>query len=147
MLALIDRMAEEARKRQGDALERLADDPASRLREGLSALYETFGAHRAVSIASAEASITSPEVRELWSEVMETWIAEVTEAIEAERARGAAPPGLPARELAIALVQMSERVLCATFASEAPSVGAQNVVEVLLGVWTRAVYGTAPSDS
>lgn len=142
LLTLLDRMVDEARTEQGDVLERLADDPAARLREGLNAFHKTFGEHRAVTLASAEARVTYPEVRELWSEVMETWVLEATEAIEAERARGAAPAGLPARELATALIQMNERVLYASFADEKPSVAADDVIDVLLGVWVSAIYGS-----
>src|SRR5688500_2944630 len=36
LLTLLDRLVEEARTRQGDVLERIADDPAARLREGLA---------------------------------------------------------------------------------------------------------------
>lgn len=141
LLTLLDRMVEEARTEQGDVLERLADDPAARLREGLTAFHKVFGAHRAVTLASAHARITSAEVRELWAGVMETWVQEATEAIEAERARGAAPPGLPARELATVLIQMNERVLYASFANESPSVAEEKVIDVLLGVWVKAIYG------
>ena len=63
--------------------------------------------------------------------------------IEAERARGAAPAGLPARDLAIALVQMNERVQYATFAGESPSLDEERVVDVLVDIWLRAIYGTA----
>ena len=141
LLTLLDRMVDEARTEQGDVLERLADDPAARLREGLAAFHKVFGAHRAVTLAAAEARITSAEVRELWAGVMETWVREATEAIEAERARGAAPPGLPARDLATALIQMNERVLYASFAGETPSVAEADVIDVLLGVWVKAIYG------
>jgi AcrR family transcriptional regulator len=141
LLTLLDRMVEEARTEQGDVLERLADDPAARLREGLAAFHKVFGAHRAVTLASAHARITSAEVRDLWAGVMETWVQEATDAIEAERSRGAAPPGLPARDLATALIQMNERVLYASFAGESPSVAEGDVIDVLLGVWVKAIYG------
>ena len=143
LLTLLDRMVEEARTEQGDVLERLADDPAARLREGLTAFHRVFGAHRAVTLASAEARITNAEVRELWAGVMETWVSEAAEAIEAERARGAAPAGIPARDLAIALIQMNERVLYASFAAETPSIPEDQVIDVLLGIWVRAIYGPA----
>jgi AcrR family transcriptional regulator len=145
LLSLLDRMVEEARARQGDVLERIADDPAARLREGLAAFHTTFGEHRAVTLAAAEARVTNTEVRELWSQVMETWVAEATEAIEAERKRGAAPPGLPARDLAVALIQMNERVLYASFADETPAVSETDVIDVLLGIWMRAIYGASPA--
>jgi AcrR family transcriptional regulator len=141
LLTLLDRMVDEARTEQGDVLERIADDPAARLREGLAAFHKTFGEHRAVTLAAAAARITHAEVRALWAQVMETWVAEASEAIEAERARGAAPPGLPARELAIALIQMNERVLYASFAAETPSIAEDDVIDVLLGIWVRAIYG------
>jgi TetR/AcrR family transcriptional regulator, ethionamide resistance regulator len=98
-----------------------------------------------VTLASAEARVTSPAVRELWSQVMETWVSEAAEAIEAERERGAAPPGLPARDLAVALIQMNERVLYASFADEQPCVPEEDVIDVLLGVWVSAIYGATPA--
>ncbi|HEY1834008.1 MAG TPA: TetR/AcrR family transcriptional regulator [Solirubrobacteraceae bacterium] len=140
-LTLVDRLVQQAAVGQGDLRERLAEDPAKRWREALTVFYETFGAHRAVVIAGAQARTSNPEARALWSEVMEGWVADATLAIEAERERGAAPAGIPARELAIALVSMNERVLYATFADDAPAIDGERVVEVLLDVWLSAVYG------
>ena len=142
LLSLFERMIEEARANQGDALERVSDDPASAVRASIAAHYETFRAHRAVTLAGADASASSPEVREVWSSVMERWVTEVAAGIEAERARGAAPDGVAARDLATALVSMNERVLYATFAGTAPAVGEASVVDVLLSVWLKAIYGT-----
>jgi hypothetical protein len=65
------------------------------------------------------------------------------EAIEAERQRGAAPAGPPARDIAVALNSMNERVLYATFSGDGPALAEEDVVEVLLEVWLRAVYGRA----
>lgn len=141
LLTLLDRLVEEARLRQGDVLDRIADDPAARLREGLAAFHKTFGEHRAVTLAAAEARFSNAEVRQLWAEVMETWVREATDAIEAERKRGAAPAGAPARELATALIQMNERVLYSSFADESPAIAADQVIDVLLGVWVNAIYG------
>jgi hypothetical protein len=66
---------------------------------------------------------------------------ETTAAIEAERARGAAPDGVPARDLAIALNSMNERVLQATFAGHPPAIDEKSVVDVMLSVWLGAIYG------
>ena len=74
---------------------------------------------------------------------MEGWVADVTAVIESERARGAAPPGQPARDLAIALVQMNERVQYASFAGESPSLEDDRVLDVLVDIWLRAIYGAA----
>ena len=94
-----------------------------------------------MALAAADARATSAEVRDLWARVMEGFVQETTAAIEAERARGAAPAGVPARDLAIALNPMNERVLHATFAGHEPAVDEENVVDVLLAVWLGAIYG------
>lgn len=141
LLSLFDRIVAEGRDERGDALERLADDPVAAIRDVISAYFERFGSHRAVTLAGAEASATSPAVRELWSGVMEVWVGEATTAIEAERARGAAPPGVPARDLATALLVMNEHVMTATLAGRTPAIAEEHVVDVLLSVWLGAIYG------
>jgi hypothetical protein len=72
---------------------------------------------------------------------MEQRIQETSAAIEAERARGAAPDGLPARDLAVALNLMNERVLLATLADYEPALDEQKAIDVLVEVWLRAIYG------
>ena len=141
LLTLLDRMIEETDRVRDEVLAGLPADPAGSLRKSLTAYYETFGTHRAVTLAAAEARITSVEVRELWATVMEGWVSDVMTVVEAERERGAAPAGVPARELAIALIQMNERVLYATFAKEGPAVAEEDVVDVLLSIWLSAIYG------
>src|SRR5688500_7156248 len=85
LLTLLDRLVEEARSGQGDALEHFAEDPAYWLRQGVAAIYETFRSHRAVVAAAADIRATSEEGRELWGRVMEQWVQETTAVIEAER--------------------------------------------------------------
>ena len=84
--------------------------------------------------------------RELWARVFEGWVHRCAEAIEAERLRGAAPAGPPARDIAVALTSMNERVLYATFTGDGPALAEDGAVDVLLEVWLRAIYGTAPAD-
>jgi AcrR family transcriptional regulator len=141
LLTLVDRMVEEARTGQGDALERFSEDPAHWLRRGITAIYETFRSHRAVVVAAADMRATSEEGRELWGRVMEQWIQETSVAIDVERARGAAPDGLPARDLAVALNLMNERVLLATLADYEPALDEQKAIDALVEVWLRAIYG------
>src|SRR5262245_28855733 len=64
LLTLLDRMVDEARTRMAPALEHFAEDPARWLREGITAIYETFRSHRAVTVAGADALATSSAVRE-----------------------------------------------------------------------------------
>jgi len=144
VLTIIDRLVVATAGSLEEALKMLAEgEPRAGLRQALSDLYGAFRARRAVSIAAAELRMTNPEARELWSQVMEGWVADTTAVIEAERARGAAPPGQPARDLAIALVQMNERVQYASFTGESPSLEEDRVLDVLVDIWLRAIYGTA----
>jgi AcrR family transcriptional regulator len=140
LLTLMDRLVEQARR--GVALALLADDPPRVLRQGLTAIHETFREHRAVTLAAASARAGSPEVRELWARVMEAFVQETAGAIEAERARRAAPEGVPARDLAIALNLMNERVLQATLEQDSPALEETKILDTLVDVWLRAIYGT-----
>jgi TetR/AcrR family transcriptional regulator, ethionamide resistance regulator len=146
-LTLIDRLVEQADANRGDVLERLGEDPAAGWRAGLQVFHETFGAHRAVVLAGAQIRTGNAEARQLWAEVMESWVTDAAGAIDAERARGAAPPGLPSRDLAVALVSMNERVLYATFAGDPPALAEDVVIEVLLSIWLNAIYGTLEPPS
>jgi AcrR family transcriptional regulator len=144
VLTIIDRLVAAAAGSREEALAVLAEgDPRAGLRQGIEDLYAAFRSRRAVVLAAAEMRTTNEEARALWAEVMEGWVADVTAVVEAERARGAAPPGQPARDLAIALVQMNERVQYATFAGESPSLEDDRVLDVLVDIWLRAIYGTA----
>jgi AcrR family transcriptional regulator len=118
--------------------------PRALWRQAISAYYDTFRQHRGLTLSWAEARFTNHEVRELWATVFEGWVSRSAAAIEVERARGAAPPGLPARDLAVALNSMNERVLYATLSGDGPAVADGDVVGVLLAVWLNAIYGAAP---
>jgi AcrR family transcriptional regulator len=141
LLTLLDRVVDEARSKRGDVLELLEDDPKSAWRDALGAIYMTFKAHKAVTVAAAELAGTSPAVRALWEDVMETFVAETTIAIESERARGAAPAGRPPRQLAIALNWMNERTIHSSIASQQPALDDHEVLDVLADIWLKAVYG------
>jgi AcrR family transcriptional regulator len=145
LLALMDRLVEEARR--GIEFAMLASDPPRVVREGIASVYTTFREHRAVALAASDASSASPAVRELWSRVMDAFVAETTAAIEAERARGAAPDGgVSARDLAVALNLMNERVHHATLAGETPAIGEDAFLDTLVRVWLLAIYGTTEPE-
>jgi AcrR family transcriptional regulator len=144
VLTIIDRLVVATADSREEALKMLAEgEPRAGLRQALADLYGAFRSRRAVSLAAAELRLRNPEARELWSQVMEGWVADTTAVIEAERARGAAQAGQPARDLAIALVQMNERVQYASFTDESPSLEEDRVIDVLVDIWLRAIYGTA----
>jgi AcrR family transcriptional regulator len=145
LLTLLDRVTVEAEAeltRTGVLDGVPPDDPADYWRAAITAFHETFRRHRPVALACAAVQATNPEVQRLWSRVTEGWVRYTTTAIETERQRGAAPGGVPARELAIALCSMNERVLLATLGGGGPTIAEADVVDVLLTVWLRTVYGT-----
>ena len=93
------------------------------------------------------AAATSAAVREVWAGIMDGYVRETTELIEAERARGAAPPGPPARDLAVALNAMNEQVLRAGVTGDPPALAPGVVVATLAEVWSRVVYGVVPAQA
>ena len=145
LLTLLDRVVAEADAAMRQVFGAGAAGPREGWRRAITAYYETFRNHRSLTVAWAAARSANPEVRALWSRVFDGWVQECAAAIEAERARGAAPAGLPARDLAVALTSMNERVLYATFSGDGPAVAEDDVVDVLLGVWLSAIYGTTPA--
>ena len=145
LVSLLERMLAQAAADRDASLAELAEDDPARWRHAVAAFYDIFRDHRAVTLASADARATSEQVRALWSRTVEGWVEETAAAITTERARGAAPEGVPARALAISLLQMNERVLHATFAGHEPAVAEDEVLDVLLTVWMSAVYGRLPA--
>lgn len=143
LLTLVERVAAEADSISGIATIPPGEGgPATHWRHAIDAYFQTFRAHRAVTLAIAQAGATNSEVRALWSTVLSHWIQRTSEAIQFERARGAAPDGVPADELATVLNLMNERALLATYSGEPPSVSEDHVVDVLLQVWLTSIYQT-----
>ncbi len=142
LMTLVDRMVAESAESRAAAVASISEEPRAGLRAGLQASFDSFRSRRGVILAAAELRTASNEdARELWSQVMEGWVSQVSAVIEAERARGAAPPGPSARAIAIALVQMNERAQHATLAGESPSLAEEETVDVLVEIWMRAIYG------
>jgi TetR/AcrR family transcriptional regulator, ethionamide resistance regulator len=145
LLTLLDRVVAEADAAAAEAFAGPPGNTRAGWRAMIEAYFSTFRAHRSVTLAAAELRFTNADVRALWARVSETWVAACTRAIESERRRGAAPPGLPARDLAIVLNQLDERVLYGTFSGDGPAVAEEDVVDVLLEIWLSAIYGR-PDD-
>jgi AcrR family transcriptional regulator len=142
LLTLLDRVVAEADAAMHEVFGAGNLGPREAWRRAITAYYETFRRHRSLTVAWAEARSTNVEVRRLWARVFDEWVRQCAAAIDAERARGAAPAGLPSRDLAVALNSMNERVLYATFSGDGPAVAEPDVVDVLLAVWLNTVYGT-----
>lgn len=145
LLALLDRVVAEADAAMREAFGTPSATSRQAWRRAIGAYYETFRAHRGLTVAWAQARSSSEEIRALWSSVFERWVQQCAAAVDAERARGTAPAGLPSRDLAVALTSMNERVLYATFSGDGPSVAETDVVDVLLDIWLSAIYGRTPT--
>ena len=147
LLTLLDRVVAEADAATARGVRRPAAGPREGWRRAITAYYDTFRAHRALTLAWAEARSTNAEVRD----ALGAGLRGLGAAGARRRSRpsgGAArlPPGPPARDLAVALNSMNERVLYATFTGDGPAVAEADVVDVLLRSGCGAIYGTAPAD-
>jgi TetR/AcrR family transcriptional regulator, ethionamide resistance regulator len=140
LLSLLDQMSSKAHAALGRLVAKLSGDPATVWRDRIEAFFEVAGSHRAVAVAGAAAKATNPEVRQLWSTLMQKWISFTTLAIKAERERGAAPHTVPAEDLSIALNMLSERVMAATFTTEEPAIGEDRVIDTLVHIWLASIY-------
>ena len=144
LLTLFDRVIQEADETFDSLAAELPSDPLRVWRDGISAFFHTFGAHRAVTLAGAAVKATNPELRELFSAFMQKWVAHTASLIRAERERGAAPDTIPADDLAAALNLMNERAMFAAYAAEQPAVADEKVVDTLAYVWFTTIYGKPP---
>jgi TetR/AcrR family transcriptional regulator, ethionamide resistance regulator len=143
VMTIIERFVPAAAASREETLKMVAEDPRAGIRQAIGDIYAAFRDRPGVATAGAELRATNEEARGIWAEIMEGWVAETTAIIEFERARGAVPPGIPARDLATALVQMNERVQHATFIGESPALDEDRVIDVCVDIWLRAIYGTA----
>ncbi|MFE5286020.1 TetR/AcrR family transcriptional regulator [Nocardia sp. NPDC056611] len=140
LLSLFDKVLREARANRGDVLLHLDQGEEKGWRAAIGAFVATFAAHRAVASAALAAQFTSPAVQEQWSQVMDQFVGDALAAIESERRRGAAPDGIPARDLATSLSWMVERNLFASFAGQGPAVAEERLLDTLVSIYMLAVY-------
>ncbi|MCU1480299.1 MAG: regulatory protein TetR [Subtercola sp.] len=140
LLALLDRVIAEVQAQVAGLPRSFEAAPGASWRRALGVFVDVFAAHRAVSAAAITARLRNSEIHDLWSASMQTWVTYAAEAITAERARGAAPDGIDAHDLAVALNLMNERVLSAAFSGESPAIDHERALDVLTSVWVRSIY-------
>jgi TetR/AcrR family transcriptional regulator, ethionamide resistance regulator len=144
LLSLLDRVVAEADAASAAAFATASALPRrsarDRWRAMIDAYHATFRAHRSVTLAAAQLRFGNADVRALWARVSTDWVHACTEAIESERRRGAAPAGRSARDLAVVLNSLNERVLYGTLSGDGPAVAEEDVVDVLLDVWLSVIY-------
>lgn len=140
LLSLLDQMNHQAHAALVALGPRLSGDPATLWRARIEAFFEVSGSHRAVAVAGAAAKSSNPEVRQLWSTLMQKWVSYTTAAIKAERKRGAAPETFPAEDLSAALNMLSERVMAATFTAEEGAIPESRAIDTLEHIWLASIY-------
>lgn len=144
LLALLHRLVEDQLRAEQEAPEALASDPPAVWRAVLGGSYARWTAHRGVFRAAVHARASSTAISEVWTAFLERFVARTAAAIEAERARGAAPAGAPARDLAVYLVRLNERMFEAVADDLPPLVDESRMVDGLVSVWLSAIYGSTP---
>src|SRR3954453_8847901 len=73
LLTLLDRVVAEADAATEQAFAGRPSGPREGWRRAITAYYEAFRAHRALTLAWAEARPTNGEIRDLWARVFEGW--------------------------------------------------------------------------
>jgi AcrR family transcriptional regulator len=142
LLALLDRVITEVEHRVGELPRDFESDPAGAWTRSIGMFVEVFVAHRGVATAAIAARARNDEVRALWSKSMQSWADFSTEVIQSEQARGAAPEGINAHDLAVSLNLMNERVITAVLNQESPAIAESRVLDVLSAIWIRSIYGS-----
>ena len=142
LLALLDRVITEVEHRIAELPRDFESDPAGAWTRSIGMFVEVFVSHRGVSIAAIAARARNDEVRALWSKSMQSWADFSTDVIQSEQARGAAPGGIDAHDLAVSLNLMNERVITAVLNQESPAIAEPRALDVLSTIWIRSIYGS-----
>jgi len=143
LLSLVEPLIERVDANLVGAAGRVPQDPPKMFHSGINAFFSTFRADPVVARASMELLGSNTDFRRQWSAAMTRWIDQTAALIEAERARGAAPNTIPARDLAISLNQMNERSMIASLSDETPAITEDHLVDTLTHVWLTSIYGSA----
>ncbi|MCB5282465.1 MULTISPECIES: TetR/AcrR family transcriptional regulator [unclassified Arthrobacter] len=142
LLALLDRVITEVEHRVGDLPRDFESDPAAAWTRSIGMFVAVFASHRGVATAAITARSRNDEVRKLWSKSMQSWADFSTDVITSEQARGAAPRGIDAHDLAVSLNLMNERVITAVLNQESPAIAESRALDVLATIWIRSIYGS-----
>jgi TetR/AcrR family transcriptional regulator, ethionamide resistance regulator len=139
--ALSERMSE-ALYRSSQVWLRRADESAGEaIRRALEANVVLWREHAPVLRATLQASERDAEMRRFWDDVWRRFVDATAEQIERERAAGLAPPTPALRSLASALITMNHQSFYQASLSRRPAKVYRELVDVLVTVWLRAIYG------
>jgi hypothetical protein len=142
--ALLEQTMDQIYDSVGAFTRRGADDGDGRegLDKGLEGAARLFRDNRMVLRATVEHWHEVPELRTMWLGVIDRFTAAFAAEIDRERAAGHAPPGLPSRELAAALIWGSERTLYIAGLGVTDDLPHEDqALRALQAFWRGAVYG------
>lgn len=114
-------------------------DPEDELRTVLTNVATLYATHGVLLRAIIEVAASDELVAAFWRSLMARFIEATEQRIEAERAAGRSPVTQVA-ETAFALCWMSERAFYQQTVQGAPQ-PTPELVDALLGIWMRSVYG------
>ena len=111
---------------------------------GLGNLVEAASRYAPLVVAIAEEWPASPELKQIWFQMLGDFTTRLARMIDSERAAGAAPPGADARALAASLVWTAERAFHVAVGGDHPTlVDAATVVAPLTQLFVGTIYGRA----
>jgi AcrR family transcriptional regulator len=119
--------------------------PAERVRGAIEGVVAVYAGQASLLRVATEVSTYDDEVREVWLEIMQRFIAATAEHIRSEQAVGLVPDILDPDGTAEALVWMAER--CNYIYLGRGERTPEEVVATIAPVWTAALYpGVIPAD-
>jgi AcrR family transcriptional regulator len=119
-------------------------DPLVEGRQSIERLVDVYLAHGPLLGAIQEAAALDDQVEQVYQDLARRFVDATAARIERDVRAGRAIQLPDAREVATALVWMSERYLAATFARPGPTgpAGRELAVATLFTIWMRTLYGT-----
>jgi AcrR family transcriptional regulator len=139
--ALVGRIADEMQAATEQWLQDLHEDPRGAVSRSVAAAANLWREHGAVMRAAVQAWETSPEMRPVWEAAVGRFVEVTSEKIRSEQEAGRAPSDPDPRELAQALVWMTERCFYTTSLGAETALSERELVPILTEVWLRAMYG------
>lgn len=140
--ALGDHLIEDARV-ANEILIDTSIEPASRIKQALSGLFDAVEKQKHIFRALLAARSIDATLREAWDHGREDYAAPIAQLIAAERRAGRAPAGADAQALALTLLELNDRSLELFVLGIGPT--RKKTIDALVSIWLRSIYATDPS--
>lgn len=121
------------------------DDPAEDLRRGFEGMIVVYREHRHLMRALAEAAMQDRQIAHAYEVFLDHMTKSTARRIRLE-VRAGRTIALNADEVSRALVLMGERYLNEKL-ERAPKIESQALIDTLITIWMRVLYGTRPNPA